>query len=266
MKKVVLKIIGVFGLFALTFGAAPVWADDDSPVSGSADVAFSSQYVWRGMGLSESSIVIQPSATISYEGFSINLWGNLDTDLDGYGEKSFNETDLTLSYDWSLDMISIGVGYIYYGLAGAYPVIEYDEETEAITSADARELEDTQELYLSVGFDTILAPSITIYRDIDAAEGWYINLGIGHSIAFSDEMALDLGASVGYSDYDGISNLTDGSISASITFAANEYISITPSIAYTFALTDDGEDYLKGLSLDSDSQHFFGGITCSISF
>jgi len=47
----------------------------------SADVAFLSQYIWRGYELSKDSLVIQPSVTVAYKGFSLNLWGNFDTDV-----------------------------------------------------------------------------------------------------------------------------------------------------------------------------------------
>ena len=48
--------------------------------SADASVAFLSKYVWRGFELSDDSIVIQPSMTVAYKGFGMNLWGNLDTD------------------------------------------------------------------------------------------------------------------------------------------------------------------------------------------
>ena len=243
MFKKMIKTLVMVGLVALTFGLVPASAEE-SPVSGSADIGLFSQYVWRGYAFSDDSIIIQPSATISYGGFGVNLWGNLDTD---YGDDAdFNETDMTLSYDWSYDTVSMGVGYIFYGLEG----------------------EDSQELYFTVGFDTILAPSITIYRDIDAFDGWYISLGVGHSIPLTDEVALDLSASLGYYDLDDVdySELHDGSISASITYAVNDYISITPSLAYTFGLSGDAKDDLEAVSADGESDHFIGGVTCSIAF
>ena len=65
-------------------------------ISADASVAFLSKYVWRGWELSDDSIVIQPSMSVAYKGFGMNLWGNLDTDLYGTTNK-WNETDLTLS-------------------------------------------------------------------------------------------------------------------------------------------------------------------------
>lgn len=244
MYKKIMKTIVMVGLVALTLGSLPALAEDESPVSASGDMAALSQYVWRGYAFSDDSIVFQPSATITYGGFGFNLWGNLDTD---YGDDAdFNETDMTLSYDWSYDTVSMGLGYIYYGLEG----------------------EDSQELYYTIGFDTILVPSLTIYRDIDAFEGWYISLGIGHSIAVTDDVALDLSGSIGYYDLDDVdySELHDASISASMTFAVNDYVSLTPALTYTFGLSSEAKDDIEAVSADGESDHFFGGITCSISF
>jgi hypothetical protein len=90
-------------LMAILLCGAYAWAEEEAP-SGGADVAFMSQYVWRGYALSDSSIVIQPSISAGYKGFGLNLWGNLDTDYYDMG-KDFNETDLTLSYDKSYGMV-----------------------------------------------------------------------------------------------------------------------------------------------------------------
>ena len=243
MKKGVTKFI-MAGLIVLTFCSMPAWADDGSPVSASADVSFLSQYIWRGYGLSDSDVVIQPSATVSNKGLSFNLWGNLDTKDPNYNDTSFNETDMTLSYSRSFDKVSVGAGYIYYALEG----------------------EDTQEFFVSLGVDTVLSPTLTIYRDIDTFPGWYFNLGISHSIAFNDDIALDLAASAGYYDVGDYSEFHDGTVSASMTFPVDKYISITPKVAYTFGLTNASRNEIKAGSWDAKSDHFWGGITCSVAF
>jgi hypothetical protein len=241
VRKAALKYIVMMVLVLLTFCSMPVIAEDESPVSTYADVTALTDYVWRGYTFSDDSIVIQPTATVSYKGFSFNLWGNIDTDSN---DNAFNETDMTLSYDWSFDKVSMGVGYIYYALEGP----------------------DSQEIYFSFGLDTILAPTLKIYRDFDEFDSWYISLGVGHSFAFSDTFALDLSAAVGYYDYDDsdYSELHDGSITASMTFPVNKYVSITPKASYTFGLSSDAKDEIE--DADGDSAHLFGGITCAIAF
>ncbi len=229
-------------LMAMLLCGGYAWAEEEAP-SGGADVALLSQYVWRGYALSDSSLVIQPSISAGYKGFGLNLWGNLDTDYYDMG-KDFNETDLTLSYDKSFGMVGLGLGYIYYALEG----------------------EDSQELYASLGLDTFLAPTLTVYRDYDTFDSWYFLLGISHSFGLTEEVSLDLGGSVSYYSYDDTdySELHDGLISASISIPIGKYCSLTPNLAYTFPLSSRAEDEL--MDMDGDDSHFMAGITFSIAF
>ena len=250
MFKKMIKSFVLVGFVAITFSSLPTFAEEESVTSGSADVSILSQYVWRGYAYSDSSFVVQPSITGSYKGLSLNVWGNLDMNYYAGDESEFNETDLTLSYDMSFDKVSVGLGYIYYGL----------ESTE-----------DSQEFYVSVGVDTLLSPSLTIYRDVDEFPGWYYNLGIAYSVPLGkilngEDVALDLSAAVGYYDIGDYSEFHDGNISASVTFPINSNFSITPALSYAFGLTDDSKADLKAGSADSDSSHIYGGITFSIAF
>lgn len=91
-----------------------MWGAEEKP-SASADMAIFSKYVWRGYELSDDSIVFQPSATVGYKGFSMNLWGNLDSDFDDMDtvtndKTEWTETDLTLSYDTSFGPVGLGGG------------------------------------------------------------------------------------------------------------------------------------------------------------
>jgi hypothetical protein len=117
-----------------------------------------------------------------------------------------------------------------------------------------------------VGLDTLLTPTLTIYRDYDAFDSWYLLLGISHSFELTDELSLDLAGSVSYYDYDDTdySELHDGLISASMSFPIGKYWSITPSLAYTFPLSSKAEVEL--MDMDGDDSHFIAGITFSISF
>ena len=227
----------------------------------SADVAFLSQYIWRGYELSKNSLVIQPSVTAGYKGFSLNLWGNLDTDLYGYDEAKWNETDMTVSYDTSFGPVGVGVGYIYYALDG---------------------LEDTQEFYVSIGGDILLAPTLTVYRDVDELHGWYFDLGISHSFDLPHEITLDLAGSIGFEysdsndivDYDNhlnptnskFRNFQNGLVSAGLTIPFCKYFTAVPMIAYSFPLGNAADNMLKATSLSNDASHFFGGVTLSMAF
>ena len=127
MKNRTIKLTAVtaIGFLILIFSSTNLWAEDEAKPSASADVSVFSQYIWRGYELSKDSVVIQPSITVGYKDVSLNLWGNLDTNVysDTRDEAQFNETDLTLSYDKSFGIVSMGVGYIYYALHCFTPYI-----------------------------------------------------------------------------------------------------------------------------------------------
>jgi hypothetical protein len=227
------NLIILVGFFMLIFGSANVWAQEESPTA-SADVAILSKYIWRGQELSRDSIVVQPSMTVSYMGFSGNLWGNLDTDQykDDEEDHDWTETDFTLSYDKAFGTLSAEAGYIYYALEG----------TDA----------DTQEVFLTLGLDTLLSPSLTVYKDISEYPSWYFLLGISHAFEITEKVSLELSGSVSYllseddDDYpeidngvptgDEFENFHDGVISASLPVAVTKYITITPSLSYNFPL------------------------------
>ena len=227
----------------------------------SADAAFLSQYIWRGYGLSKDSLVIQPSLTASFKGFSLNLWGNLDTDYEPYKGSKWNETDLTFSYGRSFGMVGLEAGFIYYALDG---------------------LDDSKEFYLSAGVDAILAPTLTIYREISKLQGWYINLGLSHSFELPHDMTLDLAGTFAYyySNNDNMveynhdmttngerfTGLHDGLLSVGLNIPFWKFFTATPSIAYAFPLSHAADNELQALSLDGKANHLFGGVTLSMAF
>lgn len=260
-RTIKLSAATAIGFLILIFSSINLWAEEQAKPSASADVGVFSQYIWRGFELSKDSIVIQPSVTVGYKDVSFNLWGNLDTDYYPDDEAQFNETDMTLSYDKSFGMVSLGVGYIYYGLDG---------------------IDDSQEIYLSVGLDTLLSPSLTVYREIAHLPSWYISLGISHSFELPKEMTLDLAGSIGYyaSDDDAFVEIDDnlnpttdkynalhnGLISVGLTIPVGKYFSVVPMIAYSFPLSNDADNLITSTSFSNESDFFYGGVTASISF
>ena len=260
MKRLMLVLVIMSFVFV---GVVSCWAEEEKPTAG-ADMGVFTKYIWRGYELSDDGPVIQPSASVGYKGFGFNLWGNLDTSVDdGAGNETsqFNETDMTLSYDTSYGPWSLGFGYIYYGLDGVF---------------------DSQELYFSAGFDTILSPTLTVYREIDHYTGWYLNFGLSHSFELQKGITLDLTGSIGYyisddSDFveidDNLNPTTkkynsfhDGLLTAGLTIPINKYFTLNPMIGYSFALTGEAENLIRSTSYNDDSNFFFGGITLSFSF
>ena len=154
-------------------------------VTGTGTLGVFNKYIFRGYELSRRSVVVEPSLTASYQGFSATFWGNIDSRENGTQNftpdtpkgTSFDETDLTLSYTYAIQKWSLTGGWIYYG---------------------TRYAPETQEAFGTVAYDMFLKPSLSIYRDIEKYPGTYFNLSIGHSFAVYKEVTLDLGASAGY--------------------------------------------------------------------
>lgn len=248
----------------LSMFSGMAFAEEDKPTA-DLTVAALSQYVWRGFAYSKDSVVVQPSMTVGYKGFSANLWGNLDTDRwndDGQDSNSLTETDMTLAYAWAMGPVNLSAGYIYYAFDGAT---------------------DTQEVYLTATLDTLLSPTLKVYRDIDHYAGWYATLGVSHTMPIKDDIALTLGAQVGYlvadeaSSYadpnDGskaFSNFHDGLLSASVKIPVNQYISVTPQLYYSFPLSSDARDMLKASNTGTvnmnDADFLYGGVAASLAF
>jgi hypothetical protein len=236
-----------------------VIATRDNPATGSASIGVFNRYIFRGYELSAHSAVIQPAGTVSYKGFGASMWGNIDTDEhptqsfvpDSEGQKSFNETDLTLSYTYSIDKLALTGGYVYYGT-------KYANETE--------------ELFISAGYDTFLKPTLAIYQDITEYSGTYLNLSASKSLPIYKEISLDLGASAGYftgsADYwktyerstgahtgKKYQGFHDGMVKAGLTIPVAGNIVIQPLVQYWFPLSGAAKR-----TVDDNSYNFNGKL------
>ena len=263
VPKAIIAVCVIFIVCTVTIGNS--LAESGKPAA-EAQVAVLSKYVWRGFELSKDSLIIQPSLAVSYKGFGMNLWSNLDTKFDDTNpatsdESSLNETDLTLSYGTEFGILSLGAGYVYYGLDG---------------------MSDSQELYFSMGANTLLSPTVTIYREVAYTPAWYVSFGISHSFELPKNISLDLGASAGYyySDDDTFVEIDDsltptadkyrsfhdGLLTISLNIPVGEYVTISPNISYSFPLAGKADNLISSSSYDGDSDFFYGGITVSFAF
>ena len=81
-----------------------------------AEVEAKTKYVWRAIYVGPEPFVFQPSATVSVDDLSFELWTNMDTDP---ARATVNEIDYILSYNINLGSFGIEPAFIYY----AYPVV-----------------------------------------------------------------------------------------------------------------------------------------------
>ena len=238
----------------------PAEADDDKFWGVELTSDFYSEYVWRGILLTDGW-VWQPSATLSMDAgpgtFSIGAWGNLDMEDVNDNEGEFNEVDYYASYGYSFgedDFVSIEHGLILYD----FPNTDFDS---------------TWEVYTSVGLGLPLSPTLSVYYDFDEAEGFYTTFDVSHSLPFTEDdadvgVSLDLSALVSYSDSDfnefyhgvddsGFHDVTLG-LSLPVTFGN---FSISPAINYSKLIDSDIED-----SAGSDDENVWVGVGIGFEF
>lgn len=259
--------------------AEPEQKQEEDKVTGEVDLSVLSAYIWRGQELSRDSVVVQPAVTVSYKGFSLNVWGNLDTRpysaTNAKYSANYTETDLTLSYSHKFGILQAGAGYIYYALAAPY--------------SGAPDPLDSQEVFVTLGLDTILQPTLTAYKEIDHYHQWYFLLGVSHVFEFNKIVSLKLAASASYllstdettyAKYDSnalattdkYNNFHDGTVSVSLPIAVYKTLSVMPIISYVFPLCDDARYEMKGRGLqgvnpsDRNSSYLYGGVTLSYTF
>lgn len=252
--------------------AAPAAAEEKP----TADFTVSalSAYIWRGQQQTRDSLVIQPSMTVGYKGFSANVWGNLDTNpyspTDASYSSNWTETDLTLSYSRAFGPVTAGLGYIYYSLNAPY--------------SGAADPLDSQELFASLAGNIPLTPTLTVYKEIDHYHQWYILFGVSHTFELTKTIGLKLAGSVSYlksedaSTYpkfddnaqpttDKFSNFHDGVVSASLPIALFQYVTIAPTVSWVFPLCDDAKNEMKGRSKNGKEYNYlYGGVNLSFSF
>jgi len=227
-----------------------VLAADEPKATGFAAVGGLNRYVFRGYEFGSRSAVLQPSAGISYRGFSFCFWGNIDTDEhptqsfipDRPGKKSFNESDLTLSYNHRLGKFNLTAGYIYYGTKFAA---------------------ETEEIYGSISLDIPGKPTLFVYRDITSYPGTYFNFSLSHSLDLSRGMTLDLMGAAGYfagdsgywktyesstGRYSGkkYQAFHDGLVSIGLTIPLRKSLSLQPLVQYWFPLSPRARKTVAG--------------------
>ena len=236
MKKL---LLGTASLMIAATASLPAHAGD---VSVSTSIDFTSDYVFRGVSLADSAI--QPGVEVAVGDFTVGAWFST-----GVGDTSIlsgDEVDLYASYSFALsDTISTDVGVTYY---------HYPQGGGLFSTNDGGS--GTYEVFASLGFDTVLAPSVSAYYDL-TLEAFTLEGGIGHSIATGDKTSLDLGATVGLVDGDGFS-YEYGSASASLGYAFTDAVSAYVGANYALS-SEDTLNYEKILQGDAkDNLLYFG--------
>lgn len=86
-----MKRMQLTGIALLLMAGIPVISMAQDKVEADIGADLVSGYIWRGQDL--GNVSIQPSASVSYKGFSLSGWGSV-----GLDKEDTKEFDLTLGY------------------------------------------------------------------------------------------------------------------------------------------------------------------------
>ena len=235
----------------------PTAAAAMGPLDLSAEVGLFDRYLWRGITVSDD-FVVQPELSASVGGFGLAVWANSDAD-DADGTSGIDKYDVTLSYGLSLPMLSLDLGFIYYS---------FPEASDA----------NTTEAYASASAGVLLSPSLTVYRDLDAVDGWYWEAGVNHGLTLSPAFTVDLAARLGLGserylagyfpgaalvEDPAASSLTDAMLTLSLPWHPVPMLTVTPSAGWS-TLLDDAGTLTEDAGGETDATVL--GLTASVSF
>lgn len=208
------------------------------PLGFSAAFGYETDYMWRGFRFAEDSGWVDLS--YSFGDFTVGTWAIFDFD-----RVFTHELDLYASYSLpSILGFDAEVGYTFYELPG----------------------DNGNEFYFALGRDLGFAElSLSTAYDV-SFETWYHEAGLGKSFDLSDNVSLDLASGIGYWDFvGGDSGFSHYYVTAGLSFALNDCVTLSPYIGWTDSL----EDGPIGTAADfrgTANDRVYGGISLSVDF
>lgn len=227
-------VLGCSALLALVPAIAGDHAAAGEDLGAEISVGYDTDYIFRGANLGQDLLWSDVNVSTSLSdglGLNIGAWYANPTDA---GD---DELDIYAGVSTDLGGMSLDLGTTYYYYPGA---------------TGSNTLEFGAALGTSVGaFDV----SLGVYHDIDT-ENTYVELGAGTSFALTDNISLDLGASIGNNQDEVVGGQADGLTAVTITVGApiglTDNASLTPYLGINAGLDDNqdaGDEIFSGISL-----------------
>ncbi len=169
------RILATLATAATLVSAASINAQE---LAYSVNYGVESEYVFRGVEITGDCF--QGSFEVTYGDAYASVWASEAIDSVG---RDTSEFDFNAGWGYALnDQTALDLG----GTVYHYPDADGD---------------DTFEAYVGASFDVALAPSIYVYYDFDW-DALTLEGAIGHSIALNETSSVELGATIGYVDFD----------------------------------------------------------------
>jgi len=130
--------------------------------------------------------------------------------------------------------------------------------------------DNTQEVYVGLSYDTLLALSLTAYFDMEQQGGCYLELGLGHSFSLPYNTSLDLAGALGYSiDEDGTDDgyyddngFTHAQATATLSYSPLHHVTLAPFVSVQLCI----DDKVKNQDDVGKDVVVWGGLTVKIEF
>lgn len=263
--KSVLAMVALLLAINLNASAQQAEVAEKSPDTGlsfEATLDLYSAYVFRGCVVNDRP-VWQPAGTVSYATgeygtFSAGVWANFDiTARNGCRSGGgLNEIDYTLSYAIDVDDFALEAGHLWY----TFPKVNGHDY-----------LFSTREVYGSAAYNNdIVTPSLAVYYDYAAAEGFYGVAALNKEIAMSDQLTLGVDLSLGAGDDDYMNayfgesgfGLADLMLGVYALFAVTDNVAFGARLAWT-SLVDSGA---RDNKIYWQEDILWGGLNLSAAF
>ena len=258
MKKTSFLIVLLFLLSCFNVYADEPAGEKEIGLSVEANLAVNSKYLWRGIELNEDP-VFQPEVKLGFKGFSATVWGNMELTSvhNGHEEDGdsgdFTEIDYIFDYSGGFKKFNYSLGYIYYDFPHT-------------------SISDTNEIYAGLGYDCLLSPKLTVYRDLRDNDGFYFTLDVSHDFKLERlfNSTLTTGATVGFatkrftkSYYEVHENtFTDVLLSAELSIPVNKYMAVVPSMHYSGLL----DQSIRDADIADKDDNLWFGINLAFTF
>ena len=227
-------VLGCSALLALVPAIAGDHAAAGEDLGAEISVGYDTDYIFRGANLGQDLLWSDVNVSTSLSdglGLNVGAWYANPTDA---GD---DELDIYAGVSTDLGGMSLDLGTTYYYYPGA---------------TGSNTLEFGAALGTSVGaFDV----SLGVYHDIDT-ENTYVELGAGTSFDLTDNISLDLGATIGNNQDEVVGGQADGLTAVTITVGApiglTDNASLTPYLGINAGLDDNqdaGDEIFSGISL-----------------
>jgi hypothetical protein len=270
-----MRQVRIVGATVFMLGELCVAVPAQAQATFGVDLDLFSSYVWRGLSLTNKPVA-EPALWLSFPAGSASItvggWSNIDlgkyddanddiSESGGTSAFNFAEFDPYAEVSFPAGKATItggATGYIYPNDAGL--------------TSDAN----TVEIYGKLGLDVPLSPELSVYYDVDKIKGAYIEAGLSHSLAASEKVSIDLGATAGFSAGQGepddptsdesFNFADDGfthlDLSAGVPFSAGA-VSITP-VLHVVIGGDDLTKITSPTNTDTGTK-LWGGLSLSWS-